>query len=99
MENPNLNERRLFLKQGVGTLVGASSLLGSGSFHVNAAELLPATIDTIPPHRAIPVPGLHAYAERSVSAGDTLSFRTSSTVNYRLSICRLAGEVDDVEID
>lgn len=99
MENSNLNERRLFLKQGVGTLVGASSLLGSGSFQGNAAEQLPATTDTIPPHRAIPVPGLHAYAERSVSAGDTLSFRTSSTVNYRLSICRLAGEVDDVESD
>jgi len=50
-------------------------------------------------HLPLPKPlalaGLHAYAERSVAAGQTIHFRTSSTVAYRLSVCRLGPLVDD----
>ncbi|NUQ61393.1 MAG: LamG domain-containing protein [Pirellulales bacterium] len=45
--------------------------------------------------RALDLPGLHAYAEKVVTAGQTLHFRTSSTVPYELSICRLGPKVDD----
>lgn len=50
----------------------------------------------LPPHRAIDVPGVHAYAlEHSVEAGGALKLCVSSTVPYRLSICRLGLQVDD----
>ncbi|MHB0956986.1 MAG: N,N-dimethylformamidase beta subunit family domain-containing protein [Pirellulaceae bacterium] len=45
--------------------------------------------------RAMPLEGLHAYAEKIVSAGDTIHFRVTSTVPYELSICRLGHAVDD----
>ena len=53
----------------------------------------------MPPHRALHLPGLHSYAQRSIAAGDTIEFRVSSTVPYRLSVCRLAGEVDEPTSD
>ena len=50
----------------------------------------------LPPHRAIDVPSVHAYArEHSVATGGTLELCVSSTVPYRLSICRLGVQVDD----
>ena len=50
----------------------------------------------IPPHRALAVPGVHAYPlEHSVAAGETLDLCVSSSVPYRLSFCRLGPQVDD----
>ena len=54
----------------------------------NAAE-------SIPMPRPLELAGLHAYAEKTVTAGKTIHFRTSSTVPYELAICRLGLEVDD----
>jgi len=48
-----------------------------------------------PRPRAMPLAGLHAYAEKTVSAGETIHFRVSSTVPYELSICRLGHQIDD----
>ena len=45
--------------------------------------------------RALELAGLHAYAEKVVTAGETIHFRTSSTVPYEFSICRLGLTVDD----
>lgn len=77
-------------------------LIRAGATAVAAATVKPsralAALDAtrIPPHTAIEVPGLHAYAlEHSVSAGGTLELCVSSSVPYRLSICRLGLEVDD----
>jgi N,N-dimethylformamidase beta subunit-like protein/concanavalin A-like lectin/glucanase superfamily protein len=43
----------------------------------------------IPPHRAIPLPGVHAYSsEKSVHAGDLIEFFVSSEVPYVLSVCK-----------
>ena len=47
----------------------------------------------IPPHRRIELRGLHAYAEKSIAAGETIHFRTSSTVPCQLSVVRLAGDI------
>ncbi|MDP7301893.1 MAG: hypothetical protein QGG09_02250, partial [Pirellulaceae bacterium] len=45
--------------------------------------------------RPLELVGLHAYAEKTVTAGQTIHFRTSSSVPYKLSICRLGLKVDD----
>jgi hypothetical protein len=45
--------------------------------------------------RALELEGLHAYAEKTVTAGDTIRFRVSGTVPYALSACRLGWKVDD----
>ncbi|MCX7824753.1 MAG: LamG domain-containing protein [Verrucomicrobiae bacterium] len=53
-------------------------------------------LSPIPPHRALAVPGVHAYAlQHSIPAGGTLELCVSSSVPYRLSICRLGRQVDD----
>jgi hypothetical protein len=52
--------------------------------------------NAIPPHRAIHVPGLHAYANRlSVEAGEEIAFHVSSTVPYDFSVRQLGPNVDD----
>ncbi|WP_257455764.1 LamG domain-containing protein [Archangium lipolyticum] len=54
------------------------------------------------PSREIHLTGVHAYAEKSVFAGDTLHFRVSSSVPYRISVVRLGtnpdGTSEDVEL-
>lgn len=45
--------------------------------------------------RALDVPGVHSYAQKIITAGDTIQFRTSATVPYELSICRLGHAIDD----
>ena len=43
----------------------------------------------IPPHRAIALPGVHAYcSEKSVHAGDLIELFVSSEVPYTLSTCK-----------
>jgi len=101
MSDENIHAgRRQFLKQSAEAVVGAGALL-TGSFGTVEAQLGSTAqgSGTIPPHRELQLPGLHTYAERSIAAGETIHFRTSSTVPYRLSICRLAGDVDDQSSD
>ena len=45
--------------------------------------------------RRLELAGLHAYAEKYLTAGDTIHFRVSSDVPYELSVCRLGWEIDD----
>lgn len=95
--------RREFLKQSAGAVVGAGVWLAGTSGRAGADEPqrsnpAPSAAE-LPPHRPLDLPGLHAYAEHSIAAGETIHFRTSSTVPYRLSVCRLAGEVDEQASD
>ncbi len=53
---------------------------------------------TIPPHRAVALDGIHAYAQKSIAAGETVQFRVSSTIPYTLTVCKL-GTVDAPETD
>ena len=46
----------------------------------------------IPPHHAITLPGLHAYAQKSIAAGEDIEFRVSSSVPYKLNIVKLGSE-------
>ena len=71
------------------TLALVAGMLGL----ISAAATLAA--DPVPLPRASDLEGLHAYAEKIVSAGDTIHFRVSSTIPYVLSVCRLGHAVDD----
>ena len=45
---------------------------------------------TIPQHEPVRVPGLHAYCQRSVAAGQGVDFRISSDTPYELTVSRTA---------
>ncbi len=53
----------------------------------------------IPPHRTISLPGLHAYAQKSIAAGTDIEFRVSSSVPYELNVVKLGSEPEDRESD
>jgi hypothetical protein len=81
--------RREFLQRTGATVVAATALRLPGRAPAVASA-------AIPPHLAVEVPGVHAYPlEHSVAGGETLELCVSSSVPYRLSICRLGLQVDD----
>jgi len=85
--------RREFIRRaGIG-VAGLSALkLTPGA----VGEATPTPGARIPPHRALNVPGVHAYPmEHSVAAGGTLELCVSATVPYSMSLCRLGRDVDD----
>ncbi len=53
----------------------------------------------IPEHRPITVPGLHAYSQKSVSAGEEIEFRVSSDVPYEMKIVKLGSDPESREQD
>mgnify|MGYP006275234239 CR=1 FL=1 len=95
MSKPRPVSRRRFLRDAGASAAtaGAASLLPAGCATGPAAA---ATIATPPRHRALAVPGVHAYPlEHSITAGATLELCVSASVPYRLSFCRLGRDVDD----
>lgn len=89
---PLSTTRRHFLKQ---TSAGAAGLAALSWTRWTSAAT-PANAKAMPPHRALIVPGVHAYTNlQSVAAGEEILFFVSSSVPYRLSVCRLGVEVDD----
>ena len=89
---PPITRRRFIRNAGLGVAATAALKLPGHSAAAQAGG--------IPPHRAVEVPGLHAYPlEHSLPAGATLELCVSSSVPYRLSICRLGMEVDSRESD
>ncbi|HKI42640.1 MAG TPA: LamG domain-containing protein, partial [Mycobacterium sp.] len=81
-------DRRQFLKAaGAGWAAAAFASTADSS---GAATEPGAPAREIPPHRPLPLVGVHAYADRvSVAAGGTIRFFISSTVPYEFQICRL----------
>ena len=53
----------------------------------------------IPPHQPVALPGLHAYAQKSIAAGEDIEFRVSSRVPYQLSVVKLGADPDNREND
>ena len=88
--------RRDFLRKTAAGVAGASTLSAW-----DRARAAPAGQSNapIPPHARMTIPGLHAYAEESVAAGETIHFRAGSTVPYELSIARLGPEIDNPASD
>jgi hypothetical protein len=57
---------------------------------------LVANEGSIPPQRVQILYGLHAYTDKlSVEPGEEIQFHATSTVPYKLSVCRLGEQVDD----
>ena len=88
--------RRDFLRKAAAGVAGASTL---GGRQQTAAASNQNADAPIPAHTAMPIPGVHSYAEESVPAGETIHFRSSSTVPYQLSIARLGPEIDNPASD
>jgi hypothetical protein len=67
-----------------------SSALGG---EANGPDAPPA--ESIPPHRALPVSGVHLYANRpSYAAGDAVTAYVSATTPCRIEIVRLGDDLD-----
>jgi hypothetical protein len=89
--------RREFLKQtGAGVATAAALPVVTNLAQAAQRKTGVSPAQTIPPHRALALAGVHAYADQeSVAAGSEIAFHVSSTVAYRISICRLGLKVDD----
>lgn len=88
--------RREFLKKTAASVAGASAFAQLGAA---GAEQPADSAQAIPPHTPMLIPGVHAYAEESVLAGETIHFRAISTVPCDLSVVRLGLGVDDFSSD
>ncbi len=55
--------------------------------------------EEIPPHHAITLPGLHAYAQKSIAAGEEIEFRVSSDIPYELTIVKLGKNPESRDAD
>lgn len=77
--------------RGLGGLIvaGPAALLDSPALASGDHSLIPAV-----PNLAQPLSGVHAYAQKSVHAGDVIELRVSSTVPYQLSIARLGWDTE-----
>ncbi len=53
----------------------------------------------IPAHQPVVLPGLHAYAQKSIAAGEEIEFRVSSSVPYDLSVVRLGPDPENRDED
>ncbi|MGI9239411.1 MAG: HEAT repeat domain-containing protein, partial [Verrucomicrobiales bacterium] len=53
----------------------------------------------IPAHRPVELPGLHAYAQKSIAAGEEIELRVSSSVPYDLSIVQLGEDPENRDQD
>ena len=87
------SDRRDFLKQTAAGITTASALGATGAAAAEpTAELDRARVS---PHRSLVLSGLHAYAEKTLRAGQVVHFRVSSAVPYRLAIYRLGPDIDN----
>ena len=64
-----------------------------------ACVLLQARAADIPAHQEVILPGLHAYAEKSIAAGEEIAFRVSSSVPYRLTVVKLGPDPENRDND
>lgn len=87
--------RRNFLKASAG-VAASMSMTGSSSASESSDT---ENHDQVPEQRGVSFQGLHAYAQKSIAAGDEVIFRVSSSIPYDLRVLRLAGEVDEPDSD
>ena len=58
-----------------------------------------ASKEEIPPHHEINLPGLHAYAQKSIAAGEEIEFRVSSAVPYDFAVVKLGDDPENRDAD
>lgn len=96
--------RREFLLT-TGTAVAAGAMLGQLPATVFGADDVTAqaprsNVAPIPPHRELPVTGIHLYTDRhSYRAGDTLTAYVSASVPGDIEIVRLGDDLDSPKKD
>ena len=61
-------------------LIGVANVFGQGNQETSK----------IPEHQPVNLPGLHAYAQKSIAAGEEIEFRVSSAVPYELSLIHIS---------
>ena len=59
------------------------------------SPLASSPVEGIPPHHAIELPGVHAYAQKSIVAGEEIEFRVSSSVPYDLAVVKLGADPEN----
>ena len=59
----------------------------------------PSGPQEIPTHQPVELPGLHAYAQKSIAAGEEIEFRVSSSVPYDLSVVQLGEDPENRDKD
>jgi len=78
----------------------AAALVSDAEVPSSSAAPIAADASKVPPHRPLPLAGVHAYADRvSVAPGGTITFFVSSTVPYEFQICRLGTDPDSPDGD
>jgi hypothetical protein len=93
--------RREFL-QYAGLAAGGVALFASSSerWVAGGVEAAAAPQAPLPPHRALEVAGIHAYADKlSVKPGETINFHVSSDSSYTMQIFRLGLDADTPDSD
>lgn len=92
--------RREFLVT-TGTAVAASAIFGHLPSTVAAGDEVTAPGPaTIPPHRALPVSGVHVYTDRhSYRAGDSVTAFASASTPCEIQIVRLGDDLDSPQQD
>ena len=70
-------------------LIGVANVFGQGNQETSK----------IPEHRSVNLPGLHAYAQKSIAAGEEIEFRVSSAVPYELSLVQLGPDPENRDED
>jgi N,N-dimethylformamidase len=93
--------RRDFLRGSAATVLGASVVCSGEAVAAQPLEKGQSSPDPnpLPQHKAVRLPGVHGYAEKSLAAGERLHLRISADVEYRLSMRRLGPRVDDRDSD
>ncbi|MGO9471222.1 MAG: N,N-dimethylformamidase beta subunit family domain-containing protein [Isosphaeraceae bacterium] len=92
-------DRREFMKTASAALA-AGAIAHTAGPATGADAAVAASPAEIPPHRPLPLLGVHAYADRvSVPAGGTIRFFVSSTMPYEFQICRLGTDPEGPDGD
>ncbi|MBS0210059.1 MAG: LamG domain-containing protein [Planctomycetes bacterium] len=87
--------RRSFVQQ-TSSLLAGGALLGSSATAASPTHVA----SPLPPHRAVPLEGVHLYTDRiSVAAGEPLQIYTSATEPFELQFVRLGPDVDGPDSD
>ena len=93
--------RREFLKSTTAAVAAGAMMRGTTA--ASEAESKPpqaASSGSIPPHRELPIDGVHAYTDKlSVHAGESIRFHLSGTLPYEFQVCRLGTDVDSPRED
>ena len=92
---PGIHLRNVLTGMAASSLVFAACLIGKPTMVGQINEYT----SEIPAHKPVNLPGLHAYAQKSIAAGEEIEFRVSSNVPYTLSLVQLGPDPENRDDD